>query len=547
MKSITLALALLFSIEILAKVQLPPYLSDGIIFQREQTITLWGNADKGETISVSFAKTKNMPKTIEGKKLTQVFQTTANADGYWTLDLPSLRYGGPYTLNIGDVELNDVLIGDVWLCSGQSNMELPVRRVMDKYADEIETAVEPNIRMFLVKRVTEYISPRADVEGDGWKSLNKTNAYEFSAVAYFFAQERYAQTGIPQGVVEAAVGGTPIEAWLSREALVDYPYQLAQLEVNANDDYRANVESYGFTVGNRWESVLADKEKSLNLDWLNPNFDDKSWEMIDVFDQNKWAFDKTGVLNGVHWFRREVILTAEQAAQNATLRLGCLVDADQVYVNGTFVGTTGYQYPPRIYSIKNGILHEGRNVICIRLESQNGPARFVPEKYHGIFFGDNPWLCGTHTDKIDLDGSWRHFYAARLQAKQGIPFFYYTPTVLYNGMLAPLAPAHFAGAIWYQGESNISRSFEYKDMLKRLMQCWRTTFSQPEMKFVIVEMADFERPLGKGWIAVQQAQREAADEDPNAFCASAKDLGEWNDIHPLNKKDLAKRIAQQLK
>lgn len=538
-----------------AAVRLSSVFGSGMVLQREQPLTISGTAEAGETVSVAFVADKKqgvrMPKVMKGFKLKASYTTSADADGKWSVQLPPLAAGGPYILKVNDQQLTDMLVGDVWLCSGQSNMELPVRRVMDMFADTIEVAVAPKVRLFQVKRVTAYDAPMAEVQTDGWKSLNKQNAYEFSALAYFYALEMHRLTGIPQGVVQAAVGGTPIEAWMSREYLADFPMAINKLDINSDAQYRQQVEAYGSLVGNRWENLVAEREKALGMNWTAPAFDDAQWHEVDIFEQagavREWSADSMGVCNGAHWFRKTVTLTAEQASQNATLRLGCLVDADQVYVNGTFVGSTGYRYPPRMYSIPVGTLREGENVIAIRLLSQGGRAQAVPEKYHGIFFGNSPWLCGEHT-QLDIDSKWRHMYAVRMPAKQGVPFFYYTPTVLYNGMLAPLAPMRFAGALWYQGESNVGQYKQYGAMLRNLMACWRERFAQPDMPFAIVELADYsldeyDHKVSKAWRSLQKAQHDTAVADGNAVPVSAQGLGEWNDIHPLNKKHLAERIA----
>lgn len=520
-----------------ARVQPAPWITDHMVLQRNRTNTLRGTADAGETVVASLA----------GRKYTAV----ADASGCWQMPLPPMPAGGPHTLTLADRSYADVCIGDVWLCSGQSNMELPVRRVMDMFAAEIEATVNPMCRLLKIERQPVYDGPAVAVQTSGWQPLSAQTSREFSALAYFYALEMHRATGVPQGVVQAAVGGTPIEAWMSREALADYPEALARLAINADAGYRQGVEAYGALAGNRWERLVAEAEAALGMDWKSAAFDDSAWTELDVLEPDGdaaglWSVDSLGCLNGAHWFRKRLTVSAAQASQPATLRLGCLVDADDVFVNGRHVGSTGYQYPPRIYAIPQGTLHEGENVIAVRLLSQGGRGRFVADKYRGIFFGDNPWLCGEHADRIDLDDTWRHFYAVPMPAKQGVPFFYYTPTVLFNGMVAPLAGMGFAGALWYQGESNTSRAREYRGLLQRLMQCWRATLGCPDLGFGIVALADFERPVTAGWRMVQQAQHDAAAADANAVCISAADLGEWNDIHPLDKKEVARRLARAM-
>ena len=541
-----MTLALASAISVRAEVRPAAWITDGMVIQRGQQVTLRGTADPGEVVELDFDGTA--PLSTTGKRV-QKSSVTAQEDGRWSLTLPSLKAGGPFILTLGDKKLTDVMVGDVYLCSGQSNMELPTSRVMDKYAQEINASVNKKVRLLHVRLATSFDGPAADVTTDGWKTLNKENASDFSATAYFFAREMQAATpSVAVGVIEAAVGGTPIEAWLSRGQLLSdgFVSQVSQLDVNADADYRQMVESYGKQAGDRWEKVLAQKEAALAQDWKAESFDDSAWETVDA-TSDTWSQANSRSLNGAHWFRKTIDVSAEQAAMPAVLRLGTLVDMDEVWVNGVKVGVTYYQYPPRIYDIPEGVLHEGQNVIAVRLVSQGNKPAFVPEKYRGVFFGGNRWLCGNSRSKIDLDNQWRHTYAVPMPGKSGVPFFYYTPTVLYNAMVAPLTGVKFAGALWYQGESNVGREADYAVMLKGLMTDWRQLFEIPDMKFVIIELADYGKPVGQSWRNFQQMQRTVAEADPHAAFAEIHDLGEWNDIHPLDKKTVGVRAARAMK
>ncbi len=541
-----MTLALASAISVRAEVRPAAWITDGMVIQRGQQVTLRGTADPGEVVELDFDGTA--PLSTTGKRV-QKRSVTAQEDGRWSLTLPSLKAGGPFILTLGDKKLTDVMVGDVYLCSGQSNMELPTSRVMDKYAQEINASVNKKVRLLHVRLATSFDGPAADVTTDGWKTLNKENASNFSATAYFFAREMQAATpSVAVGVIEAAVGGTPIEAWLSRGQLLSdgFVSQVSQLDVNADADYRQMVESYGKQAGDRWGKVLAQKEAALAQGWKAESFDDSAWETVDA-TSDTWSQANSRPLNGAHWFRKTIDVSAEQAAMPAVLRLGTLVDMDEVWVNGVKVGVTYYQYPPRIYDIPEGVLHEGRNVIAVRLVSQGNKPAFVPEKYRGIFFGGNRWLCGNSRSKIDLDNQWKHTYAVPMPGKSGVPFFYYTPTVLYNAMVAPLAGVKFAGALWYQGESNVGREADYAVMLKGLMTDWRQLFEIPDMKFVIIELADYGKPVGQSWRNFQQMQRTVAESDPHAAFAEIHDLGEWNDIHPLDKKTVGVRAARAMK
>ncbi len=544
--TIIMSVALAASTPLLASVKPAAWITSGMVIQRGQEVTLRGTADAGEAFDVEFDGAE--PLTRAGKKTGKI-SVKAGDDGRWAVKLPALRAGGPYVMDFGGLKLSDVMVGDVYLCSGQSNMELPVRRVMDKYAMEINATVNSKVRLLKVNLATSFTGPTGDVATDGWKSLGPETSADFSACAYFFAREmQAAQPTVAVGVVEAAVGGSPIEAWMSREQLLadGFALPVSQLDVNADDSYRKMVENYGKEAGDRWENTLAHKEAALSIDWKAEGFDDSRWEAVKATD-GSWASDDIRPLNGAHWFRKTIEVSASQASLQATLRLGTLIDADEVWVNGVKVGVTYYQYPPRIYDIPQGTLHAGKNVIAVRLVSQNGAPAFVADKYRGIFFGGNKWLCGMNISKIDLDDEWRHLYAVPMPSKPGVPFFYYTPTVLYNAMVAPLDGMRFAGALWYQGESNVGREGEYRKMLRGMMSNWRTLFANPDMKFVIIELADYEKPV-KPWLRnFQKMQAEVAASDPRAALAEAHDLGEWNDIHPLDKKTVGIRAANAMK
>ncbi len=546
-KIFLLSAGLLSAVAAGAVVRPAPWITSGMVLQRGQEVTLRGSADPGEAFVISFPEAT--PLTEKGKKAGKI-NVTAGADGQWSATLPSLKAGGPYSVSLGDdVTLDDVMVGDVYLCSGQSNMELPVNRVMDKYSAEINATVNTKVRLLKVGLATSYDGPAAEVQTSGWKTLNKENAYDFSACAYFFAREMQARDPkVAIGVVEAAVGGSPIEAWMSREQLLadGFTLPVSQLDINSDPEYRNAVEAYGKTAGDRWDKILAQKEAALNLDWKAENFDDSKWETVDA-TSDSWGQSKVRSLNGAHWFRKTIEVSASQATLPAVLRLGAIIDADEVWVNGVRVGITYYQYPPRIYDIPQGTLHAGKNVIAVRLTSQNGRPTFVADKYRGIFFGGNRWLNGKNVSQLDLDNEWKHFYAAAMPNRPGIPFFYYTPTVLYNAMVAPLAGCKFAGALWYQGESNVGREGEYAVMLNGMMSNWRTLFGNPQMKFVIIELADFEKPVGQWLRDFQKMQREVAEADPHAALAEAHDLGEWNDIHPLDKKTVGVRAAEAMR
>ena len=512
-------------------VKLPQILSDGMIVQRGEPVRLWGTADPGETITAKADIKKAKPVTV-----------TADSEGTWSLELPALKAGGPYTIRINDITLNNILSGDVFLCSGQSNMELPVRRVTDMFADEIASYENDNIRQYAVPQTTAFHGPLDDTAPSAWRACTQKNVMNFSALAYFFAKQLNAATGVPVGIVNASWGGTPVEAWTSEETIAQWPADLAKKKIYEDDGYRDRIKKLEGENYARWNKQLYVSDPGLHAStkWFDPALDDSDWDVVDLLE-SAWGQDpKNGYnLNGSHWLRRHVEVSAEQAEGEATLRLGCFEGADSAFVNGTFVGTIGYQYPPRIYKIPAGVLHEGDNVVTVRGISGGGRPKFVLEKPYKIIFAD-----GSETS---LEGQWRHRTGARMPQGPGMEFYHYTPVVLYNSMITPLFNMPFAGAIWYQGESNVSNRREYADKLTAMIADWRKGFNRPDMPFYIVELADFLHSSDKGgrsaWAEMRLQQAKVADADPHATLIKNSDLGEWNDIHPLDKKTLGIRVA----
>lgn len=524
---ISFAVLLLFAAECMGKVVLPTVIGDNMVLQRDAEVKLWGRADAGETVTVQYVNKKR-------------YTTQADGEGRWTITLPAVKAGGPYKLQINDITVDNVLFGDVFLCSGQSNMELPVYRVTDMFAEEIAAYENPMIRQIAVPQTVNFKEPQEDIAPAEWKLLDRENVMGFSALAYFFAKELYARNGVPVGLVHSSWGGTPVESWMSDKALEPYPVYLNEKRVYEDDAYREAVkrlEGWNFA---RWNEALDAADEGLNKEqpWFSAELDDSGWRTVDMFGRD-WGNNGLNPTAGSHWLRKSVTIPAEWEGKEATLRLGCVVDADYVYVNGVFVGTTGYMYPPRIYKVPASVLHAGENVVAVRVVSNGGQPSFVKEKPYKI-------IC--NGDEVSLEGEWKYRLGAPMPSNFGMTFFHYKPVCLYNAMIAPLAGLAFKGAVWYQGESNVGRRNEYADLLTAMMADWRETFDAPQLPFYIVELADYlpkEDVWGrKAWAEMRAVQAEAAERDGNAVLIRNSDLGEWNDIHPLDKKTLGIRVAE---
>lgn len=525
-KCVLASLMAVASLNLSAEVRLPSVICDGMVLQRGQPISIWGWADSDENFTLCWRDA--------------CYLVTADSEGRWELTLPAEKAGGPYSMSIGEKEINDILVGDVFLCSGQSNMELPIRRVTDMFAEEVAEYENNRIRQYIVPKVYDFNRPQEDTPASSWKTCTQENVMEFSALAYFFAKEMYAANGVPVGIINASWGGTPVEAWMSEEALAPFPRHINEKRIYEDEGYRRRIKELEGEEFYRWNTALHKGDPGFQGErkWYDPDFDDSSWKVVHMFSKD-WGNDGLNPVGGSHWFRKDFLADRESAGKDAVLRLGCIVDSDSVYVNGKFVGTTGYQYPPRIYRIPAGTLKEGRNNVTVRIISNGGEPHFVQDKPYKV-------ICGDH--EISLEGNWRYCMGAPMPPAPSMMFFCYKPVCLYNAMIAPLSNLNFKAVLWYQGESNVDRRNEYTSLLKGMIQDWRETFGDEDLPFYIVELADFLHESDKAgraaWQEMRQMQAEAAKGTSNAVLIRNCDLGEWNDIHPLDKKTLGKRAAE---
>lgn len=513
-----------------AAVTLPSVLSDGVILQRDAPITIWGKADPSEKVTVRLG--------------TNTSSSIADSTGQWTATLAAMPAGGPYTLQVNDITVNDVLLGDLYLCSGQSNMELPINRVMDRYAEEVNAYENTRIREFKTPKECAFHGPKDDVSPTPWKQIRPSERGNFGALVYFIGKHLYENNGhVPVGIINSSWGGSRIQAWLSEKALATYPALLNRMRIMNDDAYRDLLTETDRRATGLWFSTLNSTDPGYQdaAAWSSPDFDDSSWQPYDLLSTS-WGSSDSLPVNGSHWLRKNIDIPAKMAGQAATLRLGCIVDADSVWVNGQCVGNISYQYPPRIYAIPAGLLHEGENNITVRVVSYSGTPHFVPEKPHKIIFPSG--------DEISLEGTWRHHTGAPMPPYPTTTDMFQTPSVLYNGLIAPMAHIPFRGAVWYQGESDVDNHTTYASMLKTLMADWRSTFGNPSLPFYIIELADYLHPSDTqgrhDWHQMREAQRQAAEQTSGAHWIKNRDTGEWNDIHPLDKKTPATRTAEAI-
>jgi sialate O-acetylesterase len=509
------------------QVRLPLLVSDGMVLQRDAQIKVWGWADAGEKVTLDF----------NGKTTS----ATAGTDGKWMVSLEALKAGGPYVMEIkadNHITLTNILIGDVWICSGQSNMELPMARVKDKYPDVIAACDNDQIRQFLVPDRYNFKSPQEDFESGNWVAANPKSVLDFTAVGYFFAKALYEKYHVPIGLINTSLGGSPAQAWLSEDALKAFPNYLEIAEKYKDDAYIKQVKDKDKSISDAWYTKLQQLDQGLVKDqkpWFDPSYDAFGWASMKI--PAYWEEEGLGKINGVVWFRKEINVPASMVGKPARITLGAIVDSDTVYINGTQVGTTSYQYPPRKYDFAKNVLKEGKNIITIRVVNNTGRGGFVKNKAYELTAAGQT---------IDLKGPWQYKLGAVMDPLPGPTFIQWQPLGLYNSMIAPLLNCTVKGVIWYQGESNTGNPSEYQKLFPAMIANWRAKWNQGDFPFLYVQLANFmqtkDQPSESNWAALREAQLKTLAV-PNTAMAVITDIGEWNDIHPLNKEDVGKRLA----
>ena len=497
-----------------------------MVLQRESKIKLWGWASAGEKIEVRFAG-----KTAKAK---------TGKDGRWNLSLPAMKAGGPFTMTIkgnNTITLHEILLGDVWICAGQSNMVHQMSLHSVRYADEVATVNNPQIRQFWVPNIASLQGPQNDISPGYWKAANPANIGEFSVVAYFFAKKLYEKYQVPIGIINASWGGIPIEAMMSEDALKEFPSIISTVQKNKDTAY-INGLSRRPPTANRPRQE--DRGLTGTQPWYDPAYIPKGWHTINI--PGYWEDQGIRDLDGVVWYRREIDVPASMTQVPAKVFLGRIVDADVLYINGKQVGNTTYMYPQRRYRVPEGLLKPGKNLFVIRVINNAGKGGFVPDKPYQLIAGH---------DTIDLKGYWQYKVGQVNIPQRGFGggggmLIQNQPTATYNGMLAPLTNYAIKGFTFYQGESNTGRPDEYVRLQQAMITDWRNKWNIRDAPFLYVQLPGFMDynylPAESQWAAFRDAQRKSLAV-PNTGMAVAIDLGEWNDLHPDRKKEVGERLA----
>lgn len=500
-----------------------PVFGDHMVVQRNKPSRIWGWSNPGENITVKFGD--------------QTATTSAKGDGSWELLIQAPPAGGPYTLTIvgpRKQEIQDVLVGDVWLCSGQSNMELPMPRARDA-EQEIQTASHPEIRLFVAKSQVSY-SPSILPNGS-WSVCSPESVRGFSAVGYYFGRKLQQDLHVPIGLVQAAIGGTPAESWTSEEALrplKDFDTPL--------DEMRRLRDKGGPQYGNFLSHWFDEFDVGQKENWQSNTVEDSNWKPVKI----PGGFHELGVPDApaVCYFRKTIDLPNPLPLGEARIELGVVERMDTTYINGTWIGASAWVENPRVYGISPHVLKPGKNTITIRVlkTKPDGGFKSDPSKLK-LVLGDK--------SEIPLAGDWMGRLSVDAKPPHPLPAGYENwptmPSVLYNGMIAPIAPLSISGAIWYQGEANAGRAAQYRTLLPAMIADWRRAFKQGDFPFYIVSLAAFmphrDQPGDDAWAELREAQAFTARTVSNSGLALAIDKGDANDIHPKDKREVGERLA----
>lgn len=528
-RSILFFFTFFFAVISFSQVRLPKLVSDGMVLQRDTKVKIWGWASKNEKINIRF----------NGK----TYKTKADVNGQWAVLLAPMNAGGPYTMNIAasnKITINDILIGDVWLCSGQSNMEYQLGYDNATYGKEMEEVNNPEIRQFKVPIHPVLAGPEEEMTRGAWEWANPKNIAPFTAVGYFFAKHLYEKYHVPIGLINSSVGGTPIEAWISEGGLKHFTDIIGTVEKNKDTAYINSMQRAGAGFPRQQQASTNDKGLNGPIPWYDLAYVPKGWRTITV--PAFWEDQGVKDLNGTVWYRKEIDVPASMVGKPSRVYLGRIIDADVLYINGKQVGRTPSMYSERRYNIPADLLKAGKNLFVVKITNYSGKGGFVTDKPYYLFSG---------SDTVSLVGYWLYkvgevFVPHPGPGGGGFMSAQNSPTALYNGMIAPVINYTIKGFLWYQGESNVTRAKEYARLQTAEITDWRKKWNLGDLPFLFVQLPNYGDynylPSESSWALLRDAQFKALSL-PNTGMAVTIDIGEWNDIHPWNKDEPGRRLA----
>ena len=512
-------------------IRLSNVFSDWMVLQRDTSENMiWGYADPDSYVNVTLSKGDPDDKDTEIDFEGGV--TIKDSSGYFEIVMGSFPAGGDYTLRISDStdvkEFKHVTFGDVFVCGGQSNMELPLNRTLERYEQEIVNTCDKDIRFFRVPEKFNFHHTEEMIENGCWQYAKMPEILDFGAVAYFAAQEIKGKEGVPVGIYNTAIGGTPIKSWVSEKTMDEVGLHRAEYEECKNDEWVKNTIETEAKADMAWRE---DADKSFDAD-LSGNLSG-TFSVPGFFEGTPLGNKCLAVL-----FKKEFVLPEGWTEDDCKLYLGAIVDSDKVYVNGQFVGETGYLYPPRIYKVPKGVLKTGVNTVEIKLLVFRSEGGFMPGKEYLIKRPDG--------ETVSLAGEWEYTVAKEMPYIENLTFFSYKATGVYNCMIYPLRRQQCRGFFFYQGESNVDDYATYKEEFEAVIKDWRRLWRDDSLPFMFVQIAGFSDGNRKAYYGrrsfLTEEQRKCT-ELPKTALIQAYDLGEFNDLHPTNKKEVGRRAA----
>jgi len=524
LKITTLFFLLLLSFAGMSQVTLPPFFNCNMVLQKGIDIPVWGWASPGEKVTVTFEK--NTVSTHAGK------------NGKWRVNLPKMEYGGPYRMTVKGKNfrtIENIMIGEVWVCSGQSNMEFKVSQTKNA-ADEIKAANYPDIRFFTVKKKVAQ-KPLENLEEGEWWVCSPQSVSELSAVGYFFGRNLYEHLKVPIGLIHTSWGGTVAETWTSKETIENDPDFNISLKELTGMDFAKYKEQKMATLKKLLKEIPT-KDQGL-VDgvavFADPKLNDADW--AEISPAKVWEESGYESIDGIAWYRKTIELTSVQAKNGSEISLGAIDDNDISWINGVKIGATNKYDTKRIYAIPANTLKAGKNVIAIRVEDTGGGG--------GLYGGAEDKYLQIGDKKLSLSDPWKFKVTeARIESNDVNPNDY--PTLLYNGMINPIVPYGIRGAIWYQGESNASRAQQYKRVFPNLIKDWRTKWNQGNFPFLFVQLANYMKPVAEPteseWAELREAQTQTLGVE-NTGMATIIDVGDADNIHPTDKQTVGYRLS----
>lgn len=541
MKKLMIALGMLTAFcSTEAKVTLPTLFTDNMVLQQKSTVVLRGHSTAQKEVMVITSWDKH------------IYMAQTDGQGKWKTEITTPSAGGPYEICFRDGDelvLHNVMIGELWLCSGQSNMEMPIGswgKVLD-YENEISQSNHPSIRLLKVKKETS-LTPKEELAPTqkGWQECTPESVENFSAVGYFFARQLQKSLKTPIGIIDSSWGGTPAEAWTGYDGLKHLQEFEEEMDMLESLGFRSDkIDAEYAKKREAWYQALYEHDMGWCDDhqvWADPDYSDENWKEMNL--PGSWESNGVKDFDGVMWFRKDIDIPRTWHRKPITVNLGKISEEDIVYYNGIEIGRGSGREVMRQYTVPQKLVKRGKAVLTVRVTNYAGEGGFIGQAEHlNMAVKDKP--------SVSLTGNWKYLQGFSLAGIEPLPPSPKTnpqyPTTLFNAMIHPLTQIPIRGVIWYQGENNVGRADEYADLFMSLISDWRDKWNQPDMPFYFVQLANYlkreEIQPDSEWAALREAQSKALHLN-NTGMAVAIDLGEADDIHPKNKQEVGLRLSQ---